>query len=73
MQIELFVDIGSGQLSSMVNGRSASTLPISLTGIPETFRLIYDGGGAGNTNVMLIDEISVHSLPQNASRTWMLY
>lgn len=75
VRVELSADLAGGTLLASVNGGVPQRLPINPTTAPLKLRLTYQGGGSGNTQDMLLDdlELAPWDPPQNAAGRWRHY
>lgn len=75
VKVELVLDLAGGTLLASVNGAKPVPLPISPAGDPLKLRLAYQGGGSGNTQDLLLDDIELApwTEPQNAAAGWAKY
>ena len=72
--IELEADLRNEVVWARANGGPTASLPISRSDIDVThFRLSYRGEGRDNTNVMLLDDVTVGPLPQNVAGRWVYF
>lgn len=75
VKIELRPDLLNHVLYAAVNDGEPVQLPIAPTGNPLSLRLAYQGGGAGNTQDFLLDDVafSPWAAPVTAVRGWDSY
>lgn len=72
VKIVLQLDLANKSLAASANGGKPVTLPIEPAGNPLLLRLAYQGGGAGNMQDMLLDDVafSPYSPPVLAVGPW---
>lgn len=75
VRIDLQLDLANGQLSASATGAAPVQMPISPGGNPLRLRLAYQGGGAGNTQDVLLDDLSLapYTPIRNGIRGWEGY
>lgn len=74
VKIELKLDLASHNrvMQASVNGGTPVSLPINPAGDPLNLRITYQGGGTGNTQDMLLDDVQI-SAWKNAVGSWVGY